>query len=383
MTLISKLIGFVKNVRIKSNFKNKNMNKTKKFNITEKQLQQVKNAGSVLSSIIKQANYSMENNIQEFNTGLLGRDPKDKKDYLLSEVQPVGVELPVDYLLKDKQTPVQTQNGYGICYGMATTGIAEFWNSAEYSTFINLSERFTAHFTKVLSGRWDVQGDYFRYAVKAVCDYGICKEDRWPNDFSLSWDDFIKPEPTEDIKKEAEEFKGKTYWRVNPDIESLKQAIYQNQTPVLIGMNWFSSYNITPQDGHLPLPSGNQSGHAIICVGWENNKLYFKNSWGLTYGNQGYFYIPFNEFDKHDIWDVWILLDLPKKNDMLKIIGDKGSGKQYILGQDNKLRHIFNPTILHDLSRAGVIDESQVDWQSSIDGYEIAEPWAVIKNIDL
>ena len=71
-----------------------------------------------------------------------------------------------------------------------------------------------------------------------------------------------------------------------------------------------------------------------------------------------------------------------KKNNMLKIIGDKGSGKQFILGVDNKLRHIFNPTILHDLNNAGVINESEVNWQDNIDGYEISEPWAVIKQIN-
>lgn len=319
-------------------------------------------------------------NIQ-FNTGLLNKDPLDTRDYLLSSAQPLSVALPENYILRDKQTPVQNQQNFGICYSMAATGIAEFWNSAEYSTFINLSERFTAHYTKTLSGLWDQQGDYFRYAVKAICDYGICKEEKWPNDFDLTWHDFIRTKPPETIKKEAEEFKGKTYWRVDGKLENIKQAIYQNKTGVLVGMGWFSSYNATPINGLLPMPSGTQSGHAIICVGWENNKLWFKNSWGINWGNQGYFYIPFEDFDKHDIWDAWILLDLPKQNNMLKIIGSKANSAQYVQGKDGVLHHILNQVMLEDLANSGVVDKNQVEWIDNVnDGFSIGNPWCPVKN---
>lgn len=275
-------------------------------------------------------------------TGLLGKDLKDKRDYLLSSAQPVGVALPDTFMLKDEQSPVQDQNGYGICYAMAGTGIAEYWNSKEYNHFINLSERFVAHYTKVISGQWDTQGDYFKNAVKAICDYGLCLETEWKNDFSLSWNDFIKIEPPIDIIEKAKEFKGKTYWRVDASVENIKQAIFQNKTPVLIGMNWFNSYFSTPIDGQLPLPSGKQSGHAVICVGWDMDNLWFKNSWSSNWGNQGYFYIPINEWDKHDIWDVWILLDLPRKDMRLPLRQLVGQRDVWIIGMDNKRHLILN-----------------------------------------
>ena len=245
---------------------------------------------------------------QKFNTGLLAPDPKDVRDFLLSSVQPVGVALPDEFDLRSQQSPIQNQDGLGICYSFATAGIGEYWNTKEYLRAVNLSERFIVYFTKKISGLWGIQGDYFRNALDAFVKNGSPLETDYP--FSTNWEDYKKEPPAEIVKK-AEEFKGKTYWRVENDLESIRQAIFQNQTPVLIGMPWYSSYNKPGADGRLPLPSGAKAGHAIICVGWTKEKLWFKNSWGL-WGNQGYFYIPFEEFSKHEIWDSWILLDLPK-----------------------------------------------------------------------
>lgn len=66
-------------------------------------------------------------------------------------------------------------------------------------------------------------------------------------------------------------------------------------------------------------------------------------------------------------------------NDMLKIIGNKTTDRQYVLGVDNKLRWIFNPTLLDDLHNAGVVDKFQVDWRDNLDDFSISSPWAVIK----
>jgi hypothetical protein len=195
------------------------------------------------------------------------------------------------------------------CYSFATAGIGEYWNTKEYQHLINLSERFIVYFTKKISGMWDIQGDFLRNALKAFCDNGAPLEEDYP--FSTNWEDYKKEPPAEIIKK-AEEFKGKTYWSVGTDLESIRQAIFQNQCPVFVGMPWYQSYNKPETDGRLPLSSGNKlGGHAIICVGWTKDKLWFKNSWG-NWGNQGYFYIPFSDFSKYEIWDISVLLDLPR-----------------------------------------------------------------------
>jgi len=247
---------------------------------------------------------------KKYSYGILAPDYYDPRDYLLSDVQPIKVALPDEFDLRSQQSPIQNQNGLGICYSFMIAGIGEYWNTKEYHQLINLAERFVVYQTKKISGLWNIQGDYFRNSLKAFCDYGAPLETDYP--FSTNWEDY-KKEPPEDIIKKALEFKGKTFWRVNTDLESIRQAVFQNICPLGFGMPWYKSYNIPEPDGRLPLSSGKMvGGHAISGGYWTKEKLWFKNSWSSNWGNQGYFYIPFQDFSKYEIWDAEVLLDLPK-----------------------------------------------------------------------
>jgi len=269
---------------------------------------------------------------KKYQTGILGKNPPDLRDYLLSTIQPVGVALPEEFDLRSQQSPVQNQDGLGICYSFGVAGIGEYWNTKEYHQSINLSERFIVYFTKKLSGLWGIQADFLRNALKAFCDNGAPLEQDYP--FSTDWEDYKKEPPAEIIKK-AEEFKGKTYWSVGTDLESIRQAVFQNQCPVFIGMPWYNNYNKPELDGRLPLPSGNKSGHAISGGYWTKDKIWFKNSWG-NWGLNGYFYIPFADFSKYSIWDASIMLDLPKPIIMNEgwVASEYVRTQKYLIGQE-------------------------------------------------
>lgn len=284
---------------------------------------------------------------KKYSTGLISRDFPDVRDYLLSEIQPVGVALPDSFDLRSQQSPVENQFQFGVCYAMSGTGYQEFWNTKEYGNLIDLSERFAVWGTKKISGMWGMQADYLINILKAICDFGTPLEKDYPNDFSLSWEKFIE-EPPAEIKQKALEFRGKTYWRVNNDLESMRQAIFQNKCPLFIGMPWYSSYNSPTSEGRLPLPSGNKAGHAVLCVGWENDKLWFKNSWGVGWSRQGYFYIPFSDFLKYEIWDARILLDLEKP----QIINEGWVANNYLKIDEFIIGNKVSPTVRLNLRDA-------------------------------
>ena len=245
---------------------------------------------------------------KKYPTGIIAPDVKDSRNYILSTVQPLTVALPIDFDLRDRQSPVQNQRKLGVCYSFATAGISEYWNIKEYQRDINLSERFVVYNTKRISGLWDMEGDYFRNSLQAMCNYGAPLEQDYP--FSDNWEDY-KKEPSVAMYELAKKYAGKTYWVVDGNLESIKQAVFQNNCPVLIGMPWYESFNKPNLDGRLPLPSGKMvGGHAISGGYWSENRMWFKNSYSNLWGRNGYFYIPFSDFGKYEIWNSYVLLDL-------------------------------------------------------------------------
>jgi len=249
-------------------------------------------------------------------TGLIAPDYHDPRDFQLSAIQE-AVVLPESFDLRDKMSPIGYQN-YGSCTSWAGCGVKEYWDGKEYKKIIDLSEKFNYHNIKKLSGLWSIQGDYLRNSLKAICQFGVCLEESHPDTKDSSWEEYVKKEPTENAYEEAKKYKGKTYWSVGRTLEEVRQAVFQNTCPVATGMMWYSSYN-PDKTGRLPLPSGSKvGGHAISCVGWTKDKLWFRNSWGTSFGADGYFYIPFDEFVKHDLWDFWVMLDLDAPQEMLE-----------------------------------------------------------------
>lgn len=252
----------------------------------------------------------------DFIPGVIGKDPYDQKDYQLISIQPKLVSLPDGFNLINKMTSVQKQN-YGSCTAHMADGLKEFFDSQEYHKEIKLSQRFIYHNTKKISGLWNIEGDYLRNALLSVCRYGAPLEEVYPDDPKNNWEEYVKEEPSAEIYKEAEKYKGDTFWSVGKTLDNFRQAIFQQKAPIGFGMMWYESYRNIGKDGILPLASGKElGGHAIDVVDWINDKLRCRNSWGINWGENGYFYIPFSEFAKHDIWDAWILTDIVKQEEI-------------------------------------------------------------------
>lgn len=254
--------------------------------------------------------------------GVIAPDPKDIRDYQLAEVQPEIVKLPEEFDLRDKMTSVQRQF-WGTCTSHAVDGLKEFLDKREYGKEIKLSQRFIYYNTKKISGLWSIQGDYVRNALKSVVKYGACLEKTFPDKRMLTWQEYVNKEPSEQAYKEAEKYKGKTYWAVGRTLEDFRQAIYQQKAPVVFSMMWYGSYYRPAKDGRLALPDKKRGGHALACVGWEREKLWVRNSHGVGWGLNGYFYIPFEEFQKHDIWNAYVLLDLERPENLTGWVAGK------------------------------------------------------------
>ena len=61
----------------------------------------------------------------------------------------------------------------------------------------------------------------------------------------------------------------------------------------------------------MTMPSKSESvegGHAVLCVGYDDAKsqVIIKNSWGASWGDKGYFYMPYEYITSDDLAaDFW------------------------------------------------------------------------------
>jgi len=71
-------------------------------------------------------------------------------------------------------------------------------------------------------------------------------------------------------------------------------------SPVLIGSEWTTKMDTPSGDGRIRSTGDNTGGHAYLCHGvdFETKRLYFTNSWGKSWGNDGTCWMTFADFTK-------------------------------------------------------------------------------------
>jgi C1A family cysteine protease len=167
-------------------------------------------------------------------------------------------------------------------------------------------------------------GASIRDALNAIRKFGVCREKIWPYDIS-----YYKVRPPLMAYKEAKENSEIKYKRIDfsrcfterDRINEMKKCILSGYT-FIFGFLVYPSFEsgLTTTTGIMSMPSQTEAyigGHAVCAVGFDDNfrnsgRGYFivKNSWGKNWGDNGYFYMPY-QYISNDILcfseDFWIL----------------------------------------------------------------------------
>ncbi|MDR1506663.1 MAG: hypothetical protein LBI67_06125 [Treponema sp.] len=95
---------------------------------------------------------------------------------------------------------------------------------------------------------------------------------------------------------------------------AVKKSLAEGK-PVIIGMNCPGSFD-TAKDLWQPVesPAVNYGGHAMCVVGYDDDKyggaFEIQNSWGQSWGNRGYIWIPYQVFNQYAVEAYEIIEDL-------------------------------------------------------------------------
>lgn len=160
-------------------------------------------------------------------------------------------------------------------------------------------------------GAIEDEGSVLSHLIHSLKTKGACSEETWPFD-----PDRVNEQPSDEAYTEASEFVVEDALHVATDLDSWRCALTEGH-PIIFGMKLFDSFDAHRKPGLVPAPTAAESsreshgGHAMLCVGYSDQDKVFivRNSWGTTWGDSGYCYIPYDYLvnPKYNFGDSWII----------------------------------------------------------------------------
>lgn len=207
-------------------------------------------------------------------------------------------------------SPVEDQGRLGSCTAQAVVGLMEYMMRKGEVDHIDGSRLFVYKVARKLLG-WDGDtGAYLRTAMHAVSAFGVPPEAHYPYDIEK-----FEDEPSSFLYSYADRFKALNYTRLDPvsvppsDVLEMLQRVLAAGYGIVFG---FTVYSSLSGFANIPTPSRNdsmQGGHAVMAVGYNDNhvieeeghpqqgqsvpSLIIRNSWGTSWGEGGYGYLPY------------------------------------------------------------------------------------------
>ncbi|MCU7817240.1 MAG: cysteine protease [Candidatus Thiodiazotropha sp. (ex Rostrolucina anterorostrata)] len=227
---------------------------------------------------------------------------------------------------------VENQKSLGSCTAHAAVGIVEYFQRRAFSKHIEGSRLFVYKATRNLMQVTGDTGAWLRNAMGALTLCGVPDEKYWPyTDAKPAFDN----EPTSFVYAVADNYEALRYFCHDPLIANVPGSAVLNNVkkylaagiPSMFGFWGFPSFNSCDVKGGIPYPCPGeraQWGHAIVAVGYDdgmkikntkcnkttNGALLIRNSWGTTWGDKGYGWLPYDYVVNKLALDFWSLLSI-------------------------------------------------------------------------
>jgi C1A family cysteine protease len=250
-------------------------------------------------------------------------DLPDQRDFSYRVPRRTAAALPSAVDLRPQMPAVYDQGQLGSCTANAIGGAFEFELLKQGEPDFVPSRLFIYYNERVIERSVaDDSGAQIRDGIKSVNKLGVCPETEWPYDDTPAPTDGgpfppgSKPAtlPPPAAYADAKGYTAVSYQRLVQNLGQLKGCLAQG-FPFVFGFTVYNS--IYDASGNpktvFPLPSTTDSpigGHAIMAVGYDDNRLLFtfRNSWGTSVGDAGYFYMPYSYVtDSQLASDFWVV----------------------------------------------------------------------------
>lgn len=238
------------------------------------------------------------------------KDKEDIRDLKYTPVFSENTTLPTTFSLETNMPEVLDQGQLGSCTANAICNAVRKLAIDEKIDTRARSRLFLYYNEREMEGNVsEDSGAQIRDGIRSVNDLGICYEETWPYDISQ-----FATKPNTESYTEGLQHRSVKYQRVSQAEADIKHALFSGY-PVIFGFTVYESIRnpSVGKSGIVPYPKKSESvlgGHAIILTGWnDKNRLFqFENSWGTSWGDKGYGYLPYKYvLDSNMCSDFWII----------------------------------------------------------------------------
>lgn len=245
--------------------------------------------------------------------------------------------IPAKKDLRPHCSPIENQGGLGSCTAQAAVGVVEYFEKRAFGRHLDGSRLFVYKTTRNLMGVTGDTGAWLRNTMGALVLCGCAPERYWP--YTDSEPEFDE-EPPAFVYALAENYEALRYFSHDPLAESKSPSTVLLTVKIYLAMgipsmfgfwgfergHWEDGTYIPPYNsGEIPYPCPNERalwGHAVVAVGYDDKKkikndhcdkettgaLLIRNSWGTSWGDSGYGWLPYEFVLNKLALDFWSLL---------------------------------------------------------------------------
>jgi C1A family cysteine protease len=266
----------------------------------------------------------------DVSTRLKGLGQTSVKKMLVKTGAPklTKTSLPTSVSLVNWFSPVEDQGQLGSCTANAGVGIVEYFERRAFGKHTDASRLFLYKATRNLMKETGDTGAFLRTTMGAMVLFGLPPEEYWPYNEA----DFDN-EPTAFCYAFAQNYQAMSYYRLDPPGTKATDLLNQIRVNLSVGLPSMFGFTVhssieqaDASGGKIPYPTKGEKivgGHAIVVAGYDDKMkiknttagakettgaFLIRNSWGASWGDNGYGWLPYDYVLKGLADDWWSLL---------------------------------------------------------------------------